>query len=60
MTDNDLKKKQMYLLSNLGLFYLILIAFFAVPLLGAFVIVLIKGIIDFRYAILVGPFLHND
>lgn len=40
------------MLSNLGLFYIILIALFAVPLMGAFVVVIIKGVLDFRYAIM--------
>ncbi|OQY56714.1 MAG: hypothetical protein B6245_17950 [Desulfobacteraceae bacterium 4572_88] len=47
-------KRQLDILSQVGLFYLLIIAFFAVPLLGAFVIVLIKGVVDFRYAILLG------
>lgn len=45
-------QRQMYMMGNLGLFWLILVAMFAVPLLGAFVVVLIKGVIDFRYLIL--------
>lgn len=47
-------KRQADILSQVGLFYLLIIAFFAVPLLGAFVIVLIRGVVDFRYAILLG------
>jgi len=42
------------MLSSLGLFYLIIIALFAVPLLASFVVVLIKGVVDVRYAILIG------
>jgi hypothetical protein len=34
------------------LFYIILIALFAVPLMGAFVVILIKGVMDFRFLIL--------
>lgn len=44
----------MYIMSNIGLFYLIILAFFAIPLLGAFVVVFIKGVADYRHAILVG------
>lgn len=46
-------KRQLYMLSNLGLFYIILIALFGIPLLGTFVVVLIKGVLDFRYLIMV-------
>lgn len=46
-------QRQMYMMGNLGLFWLILVAMFAVPLLGTFVVVLIKGVIDFRYLILI-------
>lgn len=45
-------KRQFYMMSNLGLFYIILIALFGIPLLGTFVVVLIKGVLDFRYLIL--------
>ncbi|GBC60254.1 hypothetical protein DENIS_1205 [Desulfonema ishimotonii] len=40
------------MMSNLGLFYIILIALFAIPLLGTFVVVLIKGVLSFQYVIL--------
>lgn len=50
----DYLKRQTDILTSLGLFYLIIIALFAVPLLGAFVVVLIQGVIDLRYAIIVG------
>lgn len=40
--------RQIYMISNLGLFYLIIIGLFGVPLLGTFVVVLIKGVIDLR------------
>jgi hypothetical protein len=50
--DKDYVKRQVYMLSNLGLFYVILLALFAVPLVGTFVVVLIKGIIDLRMLIL--------
>jgi hypothetical protein len=50
----DYLKRQTDILASLGLFYLIIIALFAVPLLGAFVVVLIQGVIDLRYAIIVG------
>lgn len=39
-------------MSSVGLFYIIIIALFAVPLLAAFVVVLIQGVFDFRYIIL--------
>jgi hypothetical protein len=51
---DDYLKRQVYIMSNLGLFYIILIAFFAVPLLGAFVVVFIKGVVDLKYAIIIG------
>lgn len=41
-------------MSNLGLFYVIIIAFFAVPMLGAFVVVGIRGVTDYRHFILFG------
>ncbi len=51
---NDYVKRQVDILSSLGLFYIILIALFAVPLMGAFVVVIIKGVVDFRYGIMFG------
>jgi hypothetical protein len=45
-------KRQLYLLSSLGLFYMILIALFAIPLVGTFVVILIKGALDLRYFII--------
>ena len=50
--EKDYVKRQVYMLSNLGLFYVIILALFAVPLLGTFVVVLIKGIIDLRMVIM--------
>ncbi len=47
-------RRQIDLLSSLGLFYLIIVALFAVPLLATFVVVLIKGVLDFQYLILGG------
>lgn len=49
---SDYMRRQVYMMSSLGLFYIIIIALFAIPLLGAFVVVLIKGVMDFRYLIL--------
>jgi hypothetical protein len=49
---SEYAQRQFYMMSNLGLFYLILIALFAVPLLGAFVVVLIMGVNDYRHLIL--------
>jgi hypothetical protein len=49
--------RQLYMLSSLGLFYLILIALFAIPLLGSFVVILIKGAFDLRYFIIAGGFI---
>ncbi len=51
---NTYIKSQMNILSSLGLFYMIIITLFAVPLMGAFVIVIIQGVIDFKYAIIFG------
>lgn len=48
----DYMHRQIYMMSSLGLFYIIIIALFAIPLLGAFVVVLIKGMMDLRYLIL--------
>jgi hypothetical protein len=45
-------QRQFYFLSSLGIFYLILIAMFAIPLLGTFVVILIKGALDLRYVII--------
>lgn len=45
-------RRQSYILSNLGLFYLIIIALFGIPLLGTFVVVLIKGVIGLQYFII--------
>ena len=47
-------KKQLYMLSSLGLFYVILIALFAIPLVGTCVVILIKGALDLRYFIIAG------
>ncbi len=47
-------KRQVNTLANIGLFYLIIIALFAIPLLGVFVVVLIKGVLDLKYAIMCG------
>lgn len=46
-------QRQIHILSSVGLFYLIIIALFAIPLLAAFVVVLIQGVFDFRYVIIV-------
>jgi hypothetical protein len=45
-------QRQLYFLSSLGLFYIILIALFAIPLVGAFVVILIQGAFDLRYVII--------
>ena len=47
-------RRQFYFLSSLGIFYVILIALFAIPLLGTFVVILIKGALDLRYVIIAG------
>ena len=52
--EDNYMKRHKDIMSNIGLFYLIILAFFAVPLLGAFVVVLIKGVTDYRHAILIG------
>lgn len=51
---NGYWQRQFYFLSSLGIFYLILIALFAIPLLGTFVVILIKGAFDLRYVIIAG------
>ncbi len=51
---NEYRKRQTYILSSIGLFYLIIIGLFAVPLFGAFVVVLIKGLLDFQAVIIYG------
>ncbi len=51
---SDYVRRQIDLVSSVGLFYLIIVALFAVPLLATFVVVLIKGVLDFRYLILGG------
>jgi len=51
---SDYMQRQMYMMTNLGLFYIIILALFAVPLMGTFVVVLIKSVLDFRYLILAG------
>ncbi len=50
----DYLKRQTYMLSSLGLFYIILIGLFAIPLLAAFVVVLIQGVLELKYAIIYG------
>jgi hypothetical protein len=50
-------KKQLYMLSSLGLFYAILIALFAIPLVGTCVVILIKGALDLRYFIIAAAFI---
>lgn len=45
------------MLSSLGLFYIILIALFAIPLVGTCVVILIKGALDLRYFIIAGGFI---
>lgn len=47
-------QRQLYMISSLGLFYIILIAFFAIPLMGTFVVIIIKSALDLRYVIIVG------
>ena len=47
-------RRQWYFLSSLGIFYLIIIALFAIPLLGTFVVILMKGMFDLRYVIITG------
>lgn len=45
------------MLSSLGLFYAILIALFAIPLVGTCVVILIKGALDLRYFIIAAAFI---
>ncbi len=46
-------KRQLDIMSSLGLFYLIILALFSVPLMGALVVVVIKGVIDYQYVIII-------
>lgn len=45
---------QKFILSHLGVFYALVATIFVIPLLAAVVVVLIKGVFDLRYVILVG------
>ena len=49
---SEYMERQIHILSSVGLFYLIIVALFAIPLLATFVVVLMQGIFDFRYLIL--------
>jgi len=51
-TQSEYMQRQFHILSSVGLFYLIIVAMFAIPLLATFVVVLIQGVLDFRYVIL--------
>ena len=51
---DDHPGRQVHMMSDFGLFYLIIITFFAVPLVGAFVVVLIRGVADLRHLIIAG------
>ncbi len=51
-TQDEYMQRQIHILSSVGLFYLIIVALFAIPLLATFVVVLIQGVFDFRYVIL--------
>jgi uncharacterized integral membrane protein len=51
-SQSEYMQNQIHILSSVGLFYLIIIALFAIPLLATFVVVLIQGVFDFRYVIL--------
>jgi len=51
-TQSEYMQRQIHILSSVGLFYLIIVGLFAIPLLATFVVVLIKGVFDFRYVIL--------
>jgi hypothetical protein len=54
---NTYIKKQMNILSSIGLFYMIIVALFAIPLMGTFVVIAIQGVVDFKYAIIFGSVL---
>lgn len=49
---NDYMKRQLDILSNLGMFYLIIIGLFAIPLCAAFVVVIINGVMDLKHLIM--------
>jgi hypothetical protein len=46
--------RQIYIMSSIGIFYVIMIALFAIPLVGTFVVIIIKGVLDFKAVILAG------
>lgn len=45
---------QKFILSHLGVFYALVATIFVIPLMAAVVVVLIKGVFDLRYVILIG------
>jgi len=45
-------KRQLVFLSSFGYFWLILLGLFAVPLLGTYVVIFIKGAIDYKNIII--------
>ncbi|BBO88945.1 SHOCT domain-containing protein [Desulfosarcina ovata] len=47
-------RRQFYFASSIGIFYILIIALFGIPLLGTFVVILIKGALDLRYLIIAG------
>jgi len=54
MNDPFKKLSRKHILTQLGIFYLLIISLMVIPLLATFVVVLIKGIIDMQYVIIVG------
>ncbi|MBF0225754.1 MAG: SHOCT domain-containing protein [Desulfobacterales bacterium] len=51
MKSESFFEKQMYIVKNLAIFYIIIIALFSIPLIGTFVVFIIKGIMDLKYLV---------
>lgn len=47
-------RRQFYFASSIGIFYILILALFGIPLVGTFVVILIKGALDLRYLIIAG------
>ena len=47
-------RRQLYFASSIGIFYILILALFGIPLIGTLVVILIKGALDMRYVIIAG------
>lgn len=47
-------RRQFYFASSIGIFYILILALFGIPLVGTLVVILIKGALDLRYLIMAG------